>query len=313
MKALLLLAFGGPRSLDEVEFLLTRLFKGRKPSCEQLKRVKERYRLIGGCSPLPEITSDQAEALEKELNARKHAFKSYVGMRYCHPLIEETLKQIVRDGVNEIVALPMTPFQSRASTGAYIAEVNQVNEKLGGVASISFVKQWHCHPLFIEALREKIEEGVMAFEPGARKGIHLLFTAHSLPKSILESDPYVREIDESIRNVLEKMEPHPWHIAYQSKGGGPEEWIGPDVETVLENLASQEVKAVLLVPIGFVSDHIEILYDIDIVFQKKAEVLGLVLKRTRSLNTSERFINALATVVEEQLGGLEDSRVQGIE
>jgi ferrochelatase len=313
MKALLLLAFGGPRSLDEVEFLLTRLFKGRKPSSEQLKRVKERYRLIGGCSPLPEITSDQAEALEKELNARKHAFKSYVGMRYCHPLIEETLKQIVRDGVNEIVALPMTPFQSRASTGAYIAEVNQVNEKLGGVVSISFVKQWHCHPLFIEALREKIEEGVMAFEPGARKGIHLLFTAHSLPKSILGSDPYVREIDESIRNVLEKMEPHPWHIAYQSKGGGPEEWIGPDVETVLENLASQEVKAVLLVPIGFVSDHIEILYDIDIVFQKKAEVLGLVLKRTRSLNTSERFINALATVVEEQLGGLEDSRVQGIE
>jgi len=313
MKALLLLAFGGPRSLDEVEFLLTRLFKGRKPSSEQLKRVKERYRLIGGCSPLPEITSDQAEALEKELNARKHAFKSYVGMRYCHPLIEETLKQIVRDGVNEIVALPMTPFQSRASTGAYIAEVNQVNEKLGGVVSISFVKQWHCHPLFIEALREKIEEGVMAFEPGARKGIHLLFTAHSLPKSILESDPYVREIDESIRNVLEKMEPHPWHIAYQSKGGGPEEWIGPDVETVLENLASQEVKAVLLVPIGFVSDHIEILYDIDIVFQKKAEVLGMVLKRTRSLNTSERLINALATAVEEQLGGFEDSRVQGIE
>ena len=307
MKALLLLAFGGPRSLDEVEFLLTRLFKGRTPSPEQLERAKERYRMIGGCSPLPEITSDQAKALERELRARGHAFQSYVGMRYCHPLIEETLKHIVRDGVNEIVALPMTPFQSHASTGAYIAEVNQVNEKLGGVVSISFVKQWHCHPLFIEALREKIEEGVMAFEPGARKGIHLLFTAHSLPMSMLESDPYVREIDESIRNVLEKMEPHPWHIAYQSKGGEPEEWIGPDVETVLEDLASQEVKAVLLVPIGFVSDHIEILYDIDIVFQKKAEVLGMVLKRTRSLNTSERFINALATVVEEQLGGLEDS------
>jgi ferrochelatase len=313
MKALLLLAFGGPRSLDEVEFLLTRLFKGRKPSPEQLERAKERYRMIGGCSPLPEITSDQAKALERELRARGHAFQSYVGMRYCHPLIEETLKHIVQDGVKEIVALPMTPFQSRASTGAYIAEVNQVNEKLGGVVSISFVKQWHCHPLFIEALREKVEEGIMAFEPGARKGIHLLFTAHSLPKSMLESDPYVREIDESIRNVLEKIEPHPWHIAYQSKGGGPEEWIGPDVETILEDLASQGVKEVLLIPIGFLSDHIEILYDIDIVFHKKAEVLGLVLKRTRSLNTSERFINALASAVEEQLGGFEDSRVQGIE
>jgi len=313
MKALLLLAFGGPRSLDEVEFLLTRLFKGRTPSPEQLERAKERYRMVGGCSPLPEITSDQAKALERELRARGHAIQSYVGMRYCHPLIEETLKHIVRDGVNEIVALPMTPFQSRASTGAYIAEVNQVNETLGGVVSISFVKQWHCHPLFIEALREKIEEGVMAFEPGARKGIHLLFTAHSLPRSFVEKDPYVKEIEESVRAVLERVGPHPWHIAYQSKGGGPEEWIGPDVETVLENLASQEAKTVLLVPIGFVSDHIEILYDIDIVFQKKAEVLGLVLKRTRSLNTSERFINTLATVVEEQLGGLEDSRVQGIE
>jgi ferrochelatase len=313
MKALLLLAFGGPRSLDEVEFLLTRLFKGRKPSSEQLERVRERYRLIGGCSPLPEITSDQAEALEKELNARGHAFKSYVGMRYCHPLIEETLKQIARDGVREIVALPMTPFQSRASTGAYIEEVNQVNGKLGGVVSISFVKQWHCHPLFIEALREKVEEGLMAFEPVVRKSVHLLFTAHSLPKSVVEKDPYVKEIEESVRAVLEKIEPHPWHIAYQSKGGGPEEWIGPDVEKVLEDLASDEVKAVVLVPIGFVSDHIEILYDIDIVFQKKAEALGIVLKRTRSLNTSERFINALATVVEEQLGGFEDSRVQGIE
>jgi ferrochelatase len=313
MKALLLLAFGGPRSLDEVEFLLTRLFKGRKPSSEQLERVRERYRLIGGCSPLPEITSDQAEALEKELNARGHAFKSYVGMRYCHPLIEETLKQIARDGVREIVALPMTPFQSRASTGAYIEEVNQVNGKLGGVVSISFVKQWHCHPLFIEALREKVEEGLMAFEPVVRKSVHLLFTAHSLPKSVVEKDPYVKEIEESVRAVLEKIEPHPWHIAYQSKGGGPEEWIGPDVEKVLEDLASDEVKAVVLVPIGFVSDHIEILYDIDIVFQKKAEVLGMVLKRTRSLNTSERFINALATAVEEQLGGFEDSRVQGIE
>ena len=313
MKALLLLAFGGPRSLDEVELLLTRLFKGRKPSSEQLERVKERYRLIGGCSPLPEITSDQAEALEKELNARGHAFKSYVGMRYCHPLIEETLKQIVRDGFKEIVALPMAPFQSRASTGAYIAEANQVNETLGRAVSISFVKEWHCHPLFIEALREKVEEGLMEFEPAARKGVHLLFTAHSLPRSIVEKDPYVKEIEESVRAVLERMEPHPWHMAFQSKGGGPEEWIGPDVEKVLEGLASQGVKEVLLIPIGFVSDHIEILYDIDIVFQKKAEVLGMVLKRTRSLNTSEQFINALVTVVEEQLGGFEDSRVQGIE
>jgi len=269
--------------------------------------------MIGGCSPLPEITSNQAGALEKELNARGHAFRSYVGMRYCHPLIEETLKQIVRDGLKETVALPMAPFQSRSSTGAYIEEVTQVSERLGGLLSISFVKQWHCHPLFIEALREKIEEGLKEFDPVVRKRVHLVFTAHSLPRSVVEKDPYVQEIEESVRSVLERIGPHPSHVAFQSKGGGPEEWIGPDVENVLEDLASQGVKEVLLVPIGFLSDHIEILYDIDIVFQKKAEVLGMALKRTRSLNTSERFISALATVVEEQLGGFEDSRVQGIE
>jgi len=308
MKALLLLAFGGPRSLDEVEFLLTRLFKGRKPSPDQLERVKERYRLIGGCSPLPEITSDQAKALEKALNAGGDAFRSYVGMRYCHPLIEETLKQIARDGFKEVVALPMAPFQSRASTGAYIEEVNQANDRLGGSLSISFVKQWHCHPLFIEALREKIEEGLKEFEPGVRKRVHLLFTAHSLPKSVVENDPYVKEIEESVQAVLERIGHHSWHVAFQSKGGGPEEWIGPDVEKVLEDLASQEVKAVLLVPIGFVSDHIEILYDIDIVLQKKAKALGIVLKRTRSLNTSERFINALATIVKNTKAGFKDSR-----
>ena len=301
MRALLLLAFGGPRSLDEVEFLLTRLSRGRKPSPEQLERVKERYRLIGGCSPLPEITSDQAEALEKELNARGQPLRSYVGMRYCHPLIEETLKQIVRDGFHEIVALPMTPFESRASTGAYIEEVDRIIKTVDGGVSVSFVKGWHCHPLFIEALREKIEEGLAEFEPAVRRGVHLLFTAHSLPKSMIENDPYVKGIDESIQRVLERVEPLLWRLAFQSKGGGPEEWIGPEVEEVLEELASQRIPAVLLIPIGFVSDHIEILFDIDIALRKKAESLGIVLKRARSLNSSERFIEALASAVEEHI------------
>ena len=313
MKALLLLAFGGPRSLDEVEFLLTRLFKGRKPSPDHLERVKERYRLIGGCSPLPEITSDQAEALEKKLNARGHAFRSYVGMRYCHPLIEETLKQIVRDGLKEVVALPMAPFQSRASTGAYIEEVDKIIKTLDGGVSVSFVKGWHCHPLFIEALREKIEEGLAEFEPTVRREVHLLFTAHSLPRSIIEKDPYVKEIEESIKGVVGSLDARPWHMAFQSKGVGPEEWVGPDVESVLTELSGQGVGEVLVVPIGFVSDHIEILYDIDILYQEKAKALGIVLKRTPSLNTSEKFIQALASAVEEQLGGFEDSRVQGIE
>lgn len=310
MKALLLLAFGGPRSLDEVEFLMTRLFRGRTPSPEQLERVKDRYRLIGGCSPLPDITAEQAEALAEKLKGRGHAFKSYVGMRYCHPLIEETLKQIVRDGFKEVVAVPMAPFRSRASTGAYIEELKRAKETVGEEIRISFVEGWYRHPLFLEAVRAKLEEGLMDFLPGERERVHLIFTAHSLPKVMVVNDPYVAEIEESVRAVVDKIAPRPWHIAFQSKGAGSEEWIGPDVEAVLSGLASQNVRGVLVVPIGFVSDHIEILYDIDIAYRKKAESLGIVLRRTRSLNTSDPFIGALAEVVEEQIAKVQKSKVK---
>lgn len=295
------MAFGGPRSLDEVEIFLTRLFKGRKPSPEQLERVKERYRLIGGFSPLPKITWGQAKALEEKLNAKGYPFKSYVGMRYGHPLIEEILKEILRDKIREVIAIPMTPFRSRVSTGAYIEEVNRVQKDLGEEMEISFIEGWHLHPLFLEAVREKVREGIMEFNPEERKRVHLIFTAHSLPKTTIESDPYINDFEASVKGVLEGIEPLKWHIAFQSKGGGPEEWVGPDVESVLKELSQDNVREVLIVPIGFVSDHIEILYDIDILYREKAESLGMVLKRAPSLNLSRRFIEALSSVVEEHI------------
>ena len=306
MKALLLLAFGGPRSLDEIESFLTRIMKGRKPSPEQVGRVRERYRLIGGSSPLLKITRGQAKGLEKRLSEKGHSFKSYVGMRYGHPMIEETMKEILRDGIMEVVAIPMAPFQSRESTGAYIEEVKRVQKDIGEELKVSFAVGWHMHPLFLEAIREKVHEGLMGFTPEERKRVHLLFTAHSLPKLIVEKDPYVREIEESIKGVLAGLGHRAWKMAYQSKGGGPEEWVGPDVESVLTNLSKEGVEKVLIVPIGFVSDHIEIFYDIDIVYQEKAESLGMKLKRTASLNASESFIEALSTIVEEHLKGSRD-------
>lgn len=303
MRALLLLAFGGPRSLGEIESFLTRIMKGRKPSSEQVEKVKERYRLIGGSSPLLKITREQARGLEKRLNDKGHAFKSYVGMRYSHPMIEETMKAILEDGIEEVIAIPMAPFQSRESTGAYIEEVKRVQKNIGEVLKVSFVVGWHMHPLFLEAIREKVHEGLMGFPPEERKSVPLLFTAHSLPKSILEKDPYVREIEESIRGVLANLKHRAWKMAYQSRGGGPEEWVGPDVESVLADLSEEGVEKVLIVPIGFVSDHVEILYDIDIVYREKARSLRMKLKRTPSLNFSGKFIEALSAIVEEHMYG----------
>jgi len=308
MKAILLLAFGGPRSLDEVEPFLTRLFRGRKPSPEQLERVKERYRLIGGFSPLPEITLKQAKALENSLNSRGYPFKSYVGMRYGQPLIEETLREMIRDGIQEVIAIPMAPFRSRASTGAYIEEVKQAQERLEGKMEISFIEGWHLHPLFLGAIQEKIEEGLMQFTPEERKKVHFIFSAHSLPKSLVENEFYVKDMEESVREVLKKIKHVPWHIAFQSRGMGPEEWLGPDVESILTELSQQKVREVLIIPIGFISDHIEVLYDIDIFYRGKAESMGMVLKRTPSLNYSERFIEALTIIVEEHIRGSKGSR-----
>jgi ferrochelatase len=301
MKALLLLAFGGPRSLEEVEPFLTRIMKGRKPSSEQVEKVKERYRLIGGSSPLLKITRGQAKELEKRLSEKGHSFKSYVGMRYNHPMIEEAMKEILQDGIEEVIAIPMAPFQSRESTGAYIEEVKRVQKNIGEVLKVSFVIGWHMHSLFLEAIREKVHEGLMGFTPEERKSVHLLFTAHSLPKSIVEKDPYAREIEESIKGVLAGLKHRAWKMAYQSKGGGPEEWVGPDVESVLTNLSKEGVEKVLIVPIGFVSDHIEILYDIDILYREKARSLRMKLRRAPSLNFSEKFVDALSAIVEEHL------------
>lgn len=239
--------------------------------------------------------------MAKELGTKDHALKAYMGMRYCEPLIEQTLTQILADGIKEVIALPMTPFQSSASTGAYIEEVNRVNEKFGSSLKVSFVKPWHLHPLFVGAVREKIDEGLDEFSSEERGRVHLIFTAHSLPKTMLVNDPYVTQIEESVRAIVQTLQGHPWHMAFQSKGAGPVEWMGPDVESVLEELAKQNICEVLVIPIGFVSDHVEILYDIDIAYRKKAESLGIVFKRSPSLNTSGTFLKALTAVIEEHL------------
>ncbi len=146
-----------------------------------------------------------------------------------------------------------------------------------------------------------MEERLKPLAPGESGKIHLLFTAHSLPESIIGNDPYVDDMKECVHQVLKRIGPFPWHMAFQSKGGGTERWIGPDVESVLSEIRQIGVREVLIVPIGFVSDHIEILYDIDVLYKEKADSLGMTMKRTHSLNSSERFIEALAAIVEERL------------
>ncbi|MFZ3063114.1 MAG: ferrochelatase [Actinomycetota bacterium] len=300
MIGVLLLGFGGPDSLEAVEPFLRNL-TGRKISPAQLEKTIERYKLIGGRSPLLDITRKQAEVLEKYLNADDGNFKVYIGMRYWHPFIKDTLEAMVRDGVSRIIALSLSPFESRTTTGAYFAEVERALSELGVNLGVTYVSGWYNHPLYIDAVGEKVEEG-LAWFGGSRGEVQIIFSVHSLPqKFIEEGDPYVEQVEQTVRDVVRVVEPVSWHLAFQSRGGGPGEWLEPEVNSVLEDLVRKEYKKVLLVPIGFVSDHIETLYDIDIVYRKKAESLGMTFHRSESLNASPKFVDALTQIVVDNL------------
>lgn len=305
--AVLFLAFGGPESLDDVKpFVMNVLAsRGRTPAQAQIDGIIERYKLIGGRSPLLEITRSQALALEAVAREAGNPVKVYVGMRHWHPFIKDTLDEIRNDGVEKVLALPLAPHNSQAVIGGYVEAVKKVLNGMETRVDVSYVKSWHTHPLFLEALKEKIIEALSGFSGEDRKNIQLIFSVHSLPLRLVQDDPYVEQVKETIDGVLKLIDqtekPVQWHLAYQSKGGGPGEWLGPDIESVLKTLAERGDKNVLLVPVGFVSDHVEILYDIDILAKEAANSLGINFRRTLSLNDSSKFIEALFTIVSENL------------
>lgn len=304
MTAVLLLAFGGPEDLDSIEPFLRNVLPGRPITPELVERVKKRYELIGGKSPLPEITRRQAKLLEERLNSslipHPSSFKVYVGMRHWHPFIKDIVKQIKEDGISQVVTIPMAPQTSKASTGGYIEALNKAIEEFPGL-NVKIAKAWHENPLYLEAVAERVENALDYFPEETRDDVQVIFSAHSLPKKTVEGDPYESQLRETIEGVLQIACPLNWYLAYQSKGQAPGEWLGPEVEAVMEGLANEGKKDVLIVPIGFVCDHVETLYDIDIVFKKKAEELGMNFNRAASLNDAPLFIEALADIVKKSL------------
>ena len=297
----LLLAFGGPDSLDSVKPFLESVLAGRPVSDEQVQRAKDRYKLIGGKSPLLDITDRQAKALESELSNNYQDLNVYVGMRHWHPYIKDTIDELAKAGIKKVVAVSMAPQNSKASTGGYVKSVEAAKEVVAEAPEITFVDDWHNNPLFLELLANKVEQGLSQFPTDRRENVHVIFSAHSLPEKLAENDPYVYQLKETISGVLSLTGPLNYTLAYQSRGGGPSEWLEPDVDKVLEELSEKGVKDVLLVPFGFVSDHVETLYDIDIVYKKKAQSLGLKFIRTSSFNDSVDFIEVLAKIVSEKL------------
>jgi len=319
MIAVLLLAFGCPDSIESIEPFITNVMGGRKPSPNQLQKIKERYLMIDGCSPLLDVTKRQANALEKILNETNELtpkllnsktpelFRVFVGMRHWHPFIKDTLKEILSLKAERIVVLVMAPHYSKISTGGYINALNKARTELNTNIGVSFINNWHTHPLFLKAVAEKIKKGLSCFPPlipsplrgeGKGEGVQVIFSAHSLPE---KDDTYVKQLNETIEGIIRYTGDVSWHLGFQSKGMSAGEWLEPTIDSILDRLSKDGKKYILIVPVGFVSDNIETLYDIDIVYKKMAESLGLIFHRTESLNDSPKFIESLSAIIREHL------------
>jgi protoporphyrin/coproporphyrin ferrochelatase len=294
----LLTAVGGPSSLDDVGPFLLDIRGGRPTPDRLIDEFRERYRRIGGKSPLLEISSAQAEALEVRLNRDGSRYQCYVGMRNWHPYIRETVGRIVADGVDRIVVLPLTPYFSKRSVGTYFRAVEEGLRNGGRSIDAIYVRHWNAEASLVDAFAAKVEAGLKHLAGKGFPDPMVLFTAHSLPQKLSdEGDPYAAELEETMNLIRKQLPRIRSRMGWQSAGRTEEPWLGPPLEDLIAKLAEARETSILVVPFGFVSDHLEILYDIDIEAKKQAADLGIHLERTESLNTDPRFIEAMASAI----------------
>lgn len=300
MDAVLLMAFGGPESLEEIPDFLRKLM-GRTPPARVEHEVIERYRELGGRSPLPETTRRQAEALERELARRGHPLRVYVGMQYARPLISETFDRIAADGVTDLVALSLAPYRAQVSTQAYEEQARREVTERGLETRLRFPGDWYLHPRYLDALVERLEEARAPLSPEQKAETPVIFSAHSLPVRFVEAgDPYVEQLRETAAALAQRAGPFPWELAFQSQGqASTEPWLGPTVEEVMDRLYGEGHRRVVVDPIGFVTDHLETLYDNDVLHREHAARLGLDFYRVLCPNLQPSFIEALADLVIE--------------
>jgi ferrochelatase len=300
---LLLMSYGTPANLDEVEAYYTHIRRGRKPSPEALDDLVQRYKAIGGVSPLNEITERTAVRLEQFMNRQSKdvRYKAYSGMKHVSPFVGDMVKKMADDGIEQAVGLVLAPHYSSMSVGAYIklAEEAALHHKN---LKISCIKNWHIHPAFLDAVTTRVEAALQSFSE--QEKICVIFSAHSLPERILENkDPYPDQLKETGKAIADRLGLNDWVIAWQSAGRTPEPWIGPDILDVIRNLNKEGCDAVLSCPLGFVSDHLEVLYDIDIECRNVARELGVHLVRSANLNADPDFISTLAAVIDDHMAG----------
>jgi protoporphyrin/coproporphyrin ferrochelatase len=297
----LIMAYGGPNSLAEIPGYLADIRHGRPTTPAVLEEITHNYHQIGGKSPLLEISSRQAEAVGARLDPA--LFKVYLGMRHWAPWIEEVVGQMVEDGITHAVALVLTPHYSKLSVAKYHGKVADGLAMAHGDIQFAYIDSYYDAPKYIRALANRVQDGLSRWPAGERNHVHVIFSAHSLPTRILKmGDPYDSQLRETARLVAGRAGLHDgqWSWSYQSAGRSPEPWLGPQIQEHIPALAAQGIKNMVSVPVGFVSDHVEILYDIDIQAQAVARELGVRLERPPALNDDPLYIETLVELIHER-------------
>jgi ferrochelatase len=296
MIGVLVMAYGGPDNLDEVEPYLMDVRGYRATAPEIIHEVRERYREIGGRSPIRERTQAQADALQHALDQQGGGFKTFVGMRHWHPFIQDTLTDMRAQGIERTVGLVMAPHFSRMSIQAYFNKIEEANSGM----QIARIHDWHLLPEYLDALVDRVQTALERFPESVRAEAPVIFTAHSLPERILQwGDPYPLQLLATTDALMERLGPRPHEFAYQSAAISTDPWLGPDASEVMQRYAAEGKRHMLICPIGFVCEHVEILYDIDIVYQKLARELGVQLERIVMLNDDPQMIRGLASLVRQ--------------
>ncbi|MDE3127469.1 MAG: ferrochelatase [Gemmatimonadota bacterium] len=295
--AVLLMAYGTPGRLEDVEAYFTHIRGGRTPSPESVQNLRARYERIGGATPLLQLTEDVRAGLEAALARAGEPRRVYMGMKHWHPYVAETVQTMHAAGVRRLTAVVLAPHYARMSVGGYRKALDEKLAELGNPMEVRFVDHWYERPDFVAFMAGLVREGLARFPEPARKSVTVVFTAHSLPERIRTwNDPYEAQLQESAELVARAAGLPGFRRAWQSAGGTGEPWIGPDILDFLDTLKAEGVTRVLQVPIGFVSDHLEVLYDIDIEAREKAKELGMTLERTRLPNADPGFIEVLRGV-----------------
>jgi protoporphyrin/coproporphyrin ferrochelatase len=298
--AVLLIGFGGPTNPAEIRPFLYRVTAGRPIPRERYEEVVHHYEAIGGRSPFNEITGRQAAALRERLACEGVKIPVMLGMRNAPPWLEDVIAELRRAGVRRALGFVLAAHRCEASWDRYLRNVEEARARVGpGAPAIDYLGEWHAHPLFIEAAAERITDALARLEPAARAGAILIFTAHSIPAAMASASPYVEQLRESAELIARRLDRREWTLAFQSRSGNPRDrWLEPDVCDVLCGI---EGRAAVVAPIGFICDHVEVLYDLDVEAARVAREAGVTMVRAATVGEHPRFIEMIAALIRERM------------